>query len=144
MTGLSHGAPIPTSLTLHSASRVLEVEFDNGQIFKLPFEFLRVFSPSAEVRGHGRGQETLQVGKQDVTITDLQPVGHYAVQPNFSDGHTSGIYSWDYLYEIGVNQSRLWAQYLADLEAAGASRVAGAPENAPFTASGGTPCGHHH
>jgi DUF971 family protein len=143
MTDMSRGAPVPTSITLHSASRILEVEFDDGQVFKLPFEFLRVYSPSAEVRGHGHGQETLQVGKQDVTITELQPVGHYAVMPVFSDGHTTGIYSWEYLYEIGVNQSRLWAQYLAELEVAGASRVANAPENAAFTPPGGASCGHH-
>jgi DUF971 family protein len=127
----------PTNLTLHSASRVLEVEFADGRSFRLPFEFLRVMSPSAEVRGHGPGQQTLQVGKRDVTITALQPVGHYAVQPVFSDGHQSGIYSWDYLYELGVNQARLWAEYLAELEAAGASRDAGAPQNAAFHAPGG-------
>jgi DUF971 family protein len=143
MTGNSPSTPVPTNITLHSASRLLEVEFDDGQAFKLSFEFLRVYSPSAEVRGHAHGQETLQVGKQDVTITELQPVGHYAVQPIFSDGHTSGIYSWEYLYEIGVNQSRLWAQYLAELETAGASRVANAPENAAFTAQGAKSCGHH-
>src|SRR5512134_712677 len=130
MTSSSHGGPVPTNITLHSASRILEIEFDDGQAFKLPFEFLRVYSPSAEVRGHGPGQESLQVGKKDVTITALQPVGHYAVQPIFSDGHTSGIYSWDYLYEIGVNQSKLWAQYLAQLEAAGSSRETGAQDNA--------------
>ena len=133
----------PTNITLHAASRVLEIEYDDGQSFRLPFEFLRVYSPSAEVRGHGPGQETLQVGKRDVTITALQPVGYYAVQPVFSDGHTSGIYAWDYLYELGVNQERMWAEYLAALDAAGASRDAGAPENAPFTAGGGASCGHH-
>jgi DUF971 family protein len=143
MTSSSHGGPVPTNITLHSASRVLEIEFDDGQAFKLPFEFLRVYSPSAEVRGHGPGQETLQVGLQDVTITELQPVGHYAVMPVFSDGHTSGIYSWEYLYELGVNQARLWAQYLAELEAAGASRVANAPENAAFMAQQRAGCGHH-
>lgn len=127
----------PTNLTLHSVSRVLEVEFADGRSFRLPFEFLRVMSPSAEVRGHGPGQQTLQVGKRDVTITALQPVGHYAVQPVFSDGHQSGLYSWDYLYELGVNQARLWAEYLAELEAAGASRDAGAPQNAAFHAPGG-------
>jgi DUF971 family protein len=127
----------PTNLTLHSASRVLEVEFADGRSFRLPFEFLRVMSPSAEVRGHGPGQHTLQVGKRDVTITALQPIGHYAVQPIFSDGHTSGIYSWDYLYELGVNQAHLWADYLAQLEAAGGSRDAGAAENAAFGAPGG-------
>ena len=97
----------PTSLTLHAASRLLEIEYDDGRTFRLPFEFLRVFSPSAEVRGHGPGQETLQVGKRDVEITALQPVGYYAVMPEFSDGHASGIYSWDYLYELGANQERL-------------------------------------
>ena len=133
----------PTNITLHASSRVLEIEYDDGQSFRLPFEFLRVYSPSAEVRGHGPGQETLQVGKRDVTITALQPVGHYAVQPDFSDGHASGIYSWDYLYELGVNHDRLWAEYLAALEAAGASREPGAPENAAFTTGGGASCGHH-
>ena len=103
----------PTNITLHASSRVLEIEYEDGQRFRLPFEFLRVYSPSAEVRGHGPGQETLQVGKKDVAITALQPVGHYAVQPEFSDGHTSGIYSWDYLYELGVNHERMWAEYLA-------------------------------
>lgn len=124
--------PTPTDITLHAASRVLEVAFSDGQVFKLPFEFLRVFSPSAEVRGHGPGQETLQVGKRDVTITRLDPVGHYAVQPLFSDGHSSGIYSWDYLYEIGSQQQALWADYLAQLEAAGASRDGADPRNAAF------------
>jgi DUF971 family protein len=143
MTGTTQGAPVPTSITLHSSSRILEVEFDDGQVFKLPFEFLRVYSPSAEVRGHGHGQETLQVGQKDVTITELQPVGHYAVQPLFSDGHATGIYSWEYLYELGVNQSLLWAQYLAELEAAGASREADAPENAAFMPQGRAGCGHH-
>lgn len=133
-------APAPINITVHSASRVLEVEFDDGHAFKLPFEFLRVYSPSAEVRGHGAGQETLQVGKRDVVITELHPIGHYAVQPLFSDGHTSGIYSWDYLYEIGVNQARLWDEYTARLGAAGASRDANAPENAAFVAPSSSAC----
>ena len=133
----------PTNITLHGASRVLEIEYDDGQRFRLPYEFLRVYSPSAEVRGHGAGQETLQVGKADVTITELNPVGHYAVQPVFSDGHTSGIYAWDYLYELGANHERLWAEYLAALEVAGASRTAGAPENAPYIKADGPACGHH-
>jgi DUF971 family protein len=132
----------PINITLHSASRLLELDYDDGQTFRLPFEFLRVYSPSAEVRGHGPGQETLQAGKRDVTITALEPVGHYAVQPVFSDGHTSGIYSWDYLYELGVNQSKLWADYLAALDAAGASRDAGAPQPAALRAGGGKACGH--
>jgi len=107
---------------LHTASRVLEIEFDDGAKFRLPFEFLRVNSPSADVRGHGPGQETLQVGKKSVTITSLEPIGHYAIKPSFSDGHDSGIYSWEYLYELGQNQDRLWAEYLERLEAAGGSR----------------------
>lgn len=114
--------PSPTSVVLHKASRLLEVAFDDGSTFKLPFEFLRVYSPSAEVRGHGPGQETLQVGKRDVTIEELQPVGHYALHPLFSDGHDSGIYSWEYLYELGSHQEQLWAEYLARLEAEGGSR----------------------
>lgn len=134
-------APAPINITLHSASRVLEVEFDDAQVFKLPFEFLRVYSPSAEVRGHGPGQETLQPGKRNVTITELNPIGHYAVQPIFSDGHSSGIYSWDYLHEIGTHQARLWSEYLAQLEGAGASRDAGAPGTAA-AAPAGPACGH--
>lgn len=119
-------APIPTEITLHAASRVLEIAFDDGKVFKLSFEFLRVHSPSAEVRGHGPGQETLQIGKRDVTITQLDPVGHYAVQPMFSDGHGSGIYSWSYLHELGMRQEAMWAEYLHRLDAAGASRELGA------------------
>ena len=131
--------PIPTALTLHRASRVLEVAFDDGATFRLPFEFLRVHSPSAEVRGHGVGQETLQEGKRDVTINQLEPVGHYAIKPIFSDGHDSGIYAWDYLYELGMNQEQLWSEYLERLEAAGASRD---PSATPVIAPGRS-CGHH-
>jgi len=126
--------PSPTEITLHSASRVLEIAFDDGRVFKLPFEFLRVYSPSAEVRGHGPGQETLQLGKRDVTITQLEPVGHYAVQPLFSDGHSSGIFSWSYLYEIGVHQDELWAEYLARLAEVGGSRDPGDPRNSAIMA----------
>ena len=122
---MSSRSPAPSNVVLHTASRVLEVEFDDGASFRLPFEFLRVYSPSADVRGHGPGQETLQVGKRDVMINALQPVGHYAIQPSFSDGHDSGIYSWEYLYELGQNQERMWAEYLQRLEAAGASREGG-------------------
>jgi DUF971 family protein len=121
-SGLSPHTPRPTEITVRSVSRLLEIVFDDGRTFRLPFEFLRVFSPSAEVRGHGPGQETLQVGKRDVTIQSLDAVGHYAVQPIFSDGHDSGLYSWDYLYELGINQDAMWADYLQRLEAAGASR----------------------
>ena len=126
--------PSPTEITLHSASRVLEIAFDDGRVFKLPFEFLRVYSPSAEVRGHGPGQETLQLGKRDVTITQLEPVGHYAVQPLFSDGHSSGIFSWSYLYEIGLHQDELWAEYLARLAEVGGSRDPGDPRNSAIMA----------
>ena len=122
MAGLDEQTPIPTEIALHRQSRVLEVSFDDGSRFSLPFEFLRVFSPSAEVRGHGPGQETLQVGKRDVDIVDLLPVGNYAIKPVFDDGHDSGLYSWDYLYELGRDHATLWQHYLERLEAAGASR----------------------
>jgi DUF971 family protein len=113
---------IPTGITLHQKSRVMEIAFADGRSFRLPYEFLRVFSPSAEVRGHGPGQEVLQVGKRAVEIRALEPVGSYAVQPQFSDGHNTGIYSWEYLYELGENQERLWTEYLEKLKAANASR----------------------
>ena len=113
---------IPTAITLHQKSRVLEIAFADGRAFRLPYEFLRVYSPSAEVRGHGPGQEVLQVGKRNVEIRGLEPVGSYAVQPQFSDGHNTGIYSWEYLYELGENHDSLWSEYLTKLAAAGASR----------------------
>jgi DUF971 family protein len=122
MAGLSKDTPRPTEIKLRKQSQVLEVAFDNGSSFVLPCEFLRVHSPSAEVRGHGSGQEVLQVGKKGVLITEVNPVGHYAVQLTFSDGHSTGIYSWDYLYEIGRDQERLWQAYLRRLDGAGASR----------------------
>jgi DUF971 family protein len=114
--------PTPTEIKLHQKSRVMEIAFDDGRAFRLPYEYLRVYSPSAEVRGHGPGQEVLQVGKRDVDIRSLEPVGSYAVQPTFSDGHATGIYSWDYLYELGVEQDNNWATYLRRLEDAGKSR----------------------
>jgi DUF971 family protein len=114
--------PTPTEIKLHQKSRVLEVSYSDGSRFELPYEFLRVYSPSAEVRGHGPGQEVLQVGKKEVGILSLEPVGSYAVQPHFSDGHATGIYSWDYLYEIGANRASMWQDYLRRLEAAGARR----------------------
>ena len=116
---------VPTAITLHQKSRVLEIAFTDGRTFKLPYEYLRVYSPSAEVRGHGPGQEVLQTGKRDIEIRSLEPVGSYAVQPAFSDGHSTGIYSWDYLYELGENQEKFWADYLAKLEKAGATRDKG-------------------
>ena len=115
-------APAPTEIKLHQKSRVMEIAFADGKAFRLSYEFLRVHSPSAEVRGHGPGQEVLQTGKRGVEIRSLDPVGSYAVQPAFSDGHTTGIYSWDYLYHLGENQDRMWAEYLARMEKAGASR----------------------
>ena len=118
MAGHGPSNPIPTEIKLHQSSRVMELAFDDGANFRLPYEFLRVYSPSAEVRGHGPGQETLQFGKRDVTITEVEPVGHYAIRPKFSDGHESGIYSWDYLYELGTEHNALWRRYLDRLAAA--------------------------
>ena len=115
----------PTAITLHQKSRVLEIEYADGRSFRLPCEFLRVFSPSAEVRGHGPGQEVLQTGKKDVEILQIEPVGNYAIQLRFSDGHDTGIYSFDLLYEYGLKQERMWAQYLERLAQAGASREPG-------------------
>lgn len=114
--------PVPTEIRLHQQSRVMELAFDDGRSFRLPYEYLRVFSPSAEVRGHGPGQEVLQTGKRDIEIRHVEPVGSYAIQPTFSDGHATGIYSWDYLYQLGLEQDARWAAYLKQLEAAGASR----------------------
>jgi DUF971 family protein len=115
-------APPPTDITVHAKSRALEIGFSDAKRFRLAFEFLRIMSPSAEVRGHGPGQEVLQSGKREVGIVTLEPVGHYAVQPQFDDGHNTGIYSWDYLYWLGLHQEALWADYLAKLQVAGASR----------------------
>jgi DUF971 family protein len=115
-------APVPSGITLHQKSRVLEIAFADGKSYRLPYEFLRVYSPSAEVQGHGPGQEVLQVGKSKVEIRVLEPVGSYAVQPTFSDGHATGIYSWVYLHHLGENQEKLWAEYLDRLNKAGASR----------------------
>jgi DUF971 family protein len=122
MSGLTKNTPIPTEIKLHKQSRVLEVAFNDGKRFNLPCEYLRVYSPSAEVRGHGPGQETLQVGKKDVEINGIEPVGQYAVVLIFSDGHDSGIYSWDYLYDLGMEQDLYWSNYLRRLEDAGQSR----------------------
>lgn len=122
MAGLHPSTPQPTDLVLRTQSRVLEVAFDDGNRYQLPFEFLRVLSPSAEVRGHGIGQEVLQSGKRNVQITAIEPVGHYAVKLVFSDGHDSGLYSWDYLATLGARQDELWGAYLERLAVAGASR----------------------
>lgn len=124
MAGLQAGAPTPTALTLHSQSRILEIAFSDGAQFRIPFELMRVYSPSAEVQGHGPGQEVLQTGKREVNVVELEPTGNYAVKPVFSDGHESGIFSWDYLYFLGSEQSRLWDDYTRRLEAAGQNRDA--------------------
>lgn len=137
MAGLQAGAPTPTSITVHGASRALEVSFSDGASFRIPFELMRICSPSAEVQGHGPGQETLQTGKRDVELTDLQQVGNYAVLPTFSDGHATGIYSWDLLYQLGSQQDRLWAEYEARLQAAGVDR------DAPMPAKAGSGCSSH-
>ena len=122
MAGSDKNAATPTEIKLHQKSRVLEIAYAGGKSFSLPCEFLRVYSPSAEVRGHGPGQEVLQAGKHDVAITRIEPVGTYAVQLFFSDGHDTGIYSWDLLYDYGVRQQEMWAHYLRRLDEAGASR----------------------
>ncbi len=137
MAGLQAGAPTPQSLTVHSQSRVLEVAFSDGAGFRIPFELMRIYSPSAEVQGHGPGQEVLQTGKREVGLVSLEPVGNYAVQPTFSDGHSSGIFSWAYLYELGAQQDALWEQYNQRLADAGVDR------DAPMTPKGGGACAHH-
>ena len=137
MAGLNKNTPAPEDITVHSHSRVLEVLFSDGQRFRIPFELMRVYSPSAEVQGHGPGQETLQTGKRDVTIDALEAVGNYAVQPTFSDGHNSGLFSWDYLYFLGSQEAKLWAEYNARLQTAGLDR-----DQAMIAASGKT-CGGH-
>lgn len=122
MAGLHADSPTPTAITVHSQSRVLEVAFSDGGQFRIPFELMRVYSPSAEVQGHGPGQEILQTGKREITVVELEPIGNYAVKPVFSDGHESGIFSWDYLYHLGSQQDRLWEDYNRRLQQAGASR----------------------
>ena len=134
---MKSGAPAATALTVHEASRVLEVVFSDGASFRIPFELMRVYSPSAEVQGHGPGQEVLQTGKRNVTLVNLEPVGNYAVKPTFSDGHDSGIFSWDYLYELGQQQDALWKQYAERLAAAGVDR------DAPMAAKCVHACGSH-
>jgi DUF971 family protein len=150
MSGLERNTPIPTEIRLHQKSHFLEIGFSDGTTFKLPYEFLRVYSPSAEVRGHGKGQEVLQTGKRDVTITGIEPVGNYAVKPIFSDGHVSGIYSWDLLYDLGSNFEALWLQYLGRIAEAHASRdpsVSSVDQAKPDSGSCGSSkgaCGHTH
>ena len=137
MAGLQAGSPTPTALTVHSQSRILEIAFSDGAAFKIPFELMRIYSPSAEVQGHGPGQEILQTGKREVDVVELEPVGNYAVKPVFSDGHESGLFSWDYLYHLGAEQSRLWDDYNRRLQAAGVDR------DAPMVVAGGHGCSSH-
>jgi DUF971 family protein len=137
MAGLDKNTPTPQDITVHNQSKVLQVSFSDGSDFRIPFELMRVYSPSAEVQGHGPGQEVLQTGKRDVGILALEAVGNYAVQPTFSDGHESGIYSWDYLYFLGSQQAALWADYNERLEKAGVER------DAPMPQAGGHACGSH-
>jgi DUF971 family protein len=136
MAGLTPESPTPQSLTVHGQSRVLEISFSDGAHFRIPFELMRIYSPSAEVQGHGPGQEILQTGKREVGLTTLEPIGNYAVQPTFSDGHDTGIFSWDYLYFLGSQQDQLWAEYERRLRAAGVERDAPMPEKS------GHACGH--
>ena len=128
----------PTALTVHQRTRVLAVAFEDGQQFELPFELLRVYSPSAEVQGHGPGQEVLQTGKRGVEIVDVEPVGHYAIQPRFSDGHDSGLFTWEYLRRLGEQQAELWRDYEVRLQAAGLDR------DAPMVVAAGGACSSHH
>ena len=137
-------SPVPTALTVRKQSRVLEIAFDDGAAFVLPFELLRVYSPSAEVRGHGQGQEVLQTGKRAIELTALEPVGNYAVQPHFNDGHNTGIYTWDYLYWLGGNQTSLWQDYLQRLVAAGFTEDSGRDASMIAKDAGGHGCGHSH
>jgi DUF971 family protein len=138
--------PTPTELTVHQKSRLLDIAFDDGAAFSIPFELLRVYSPSAEVKGHGPGQEVLQVGKREVGIAGVEPVGNYGIKPLFDDGHATGIYTWEYLYKLGSEQQALWQDYLGRLHAAGFEGDSG---RAPGTALPGSPsaptgCGHRH
>lgn len=122
MTGLTPNSPRPTDIRLHQGSRLLEISFNDGNSAMLSCEFLRVYSPSAEVRGHGPGQEVLQTGKENVNITGIEPVGNYAIKLIFSDGHDTGLYSWDYLYDLARNYEALWLEYLGRLSMAGIQR----------------------
>ena len=137
MAGLQRGAPTPESITVHNRSRVLEIQFSDGEHYRIPFELMRVYSPSAEVQGHGPGQEVLQTGKREVDLKALEPVGNYAVQPHFSDGHDTGIFSWDYLYFLGSQEEKLWAQYTSRLAQAGVDR------DADMVVAAGPGCASH-
>ena len=137
MAGLTPATPQPTAITVHEQSRVLEIGFSDGKQFRIPFELMRIFSPSAEVQGHGPGQEVLQTGKRQVDLVGLEPIGNYAVQPSFSDGHDTGLFSWDYLYFLGSEQDKLWADYEKRLQEADVER------DAPMPDKGGHACSSH-
>jgi DUF971 family protein len=138
MAASTSRTPAPTAITLHQASHVLEIAFEDGATFAIPFELMRVYSPSAEVRGHGPGQEVLQTGKRHVQVQALEPVGHYALQPTFSDGHNTGIFTWELLYDLGLRRDELWRDYERRLADAGIDR------DAPMPQAQGGACGHHH
>lgn len=137
MAGLASGSPTPEELTVHAASKVLEISFSDGANFKIPFELMRISSPSAEVQGHGPGQEILQTGKRDVGLLGLEPIGNYAIQPSFTDGHDTGLFTWDYLYFLGSKQVEIWQDYEARLKAAGISR------DAPMIEKSASGCASH-
>jgi DUF971 family protein len=139
MAGIERDTPIPTDIKLHQKSRFLELNYENGETFNLDFEYLRVFTPSAEARGHGPGQEVLQTGKRNVTIDAIEPIGTYALRLVFSDGHDSGLYSWDLFYNLGKHHDELWAEYLKQIDAQGLSRDI----DTSSKPAGGS-CGHHH
>ena len=139
MAGLKTDSPTPEDITAHSSSRVLEVKFSDGAAFRIPFELMRVYSPSAEVKGHGPGQEVLQTGKRNVGLLDIEPVGNYAIKPTFTDGHDSGLFTWEYLYFLGSEQDGLWADYEKRLAAAGVTRDTPMP-----SAAGGACSSHEH
>jgi DUF971 family protein len=140
MAGIDRETPIPTGITLHKQSRVLELSYENGESHRLDFEYLRVYTPSAEARGHGPGQETIQTGKRNVTLDSIEMVGTYALKLVFSDGHDSGLYSWDLLYNLARHHDELWKEYLAQIEARGLSRDV---DTTSRQAKGGS-CGHQH
>ena len=140
MAGLKPNAPTPEDITAHSASRVLEVKFSDGETFRIPFELMRVYSPSAEVKGHGPGQEVLQTGKRQVGLLDIEPVGNYAIKPTFTDGHDSGLFTWEYLYFLGSEHDTLWADYEKRLADAGVTRDTPMPSTA---AKAGGACSSH-
>jgi DUF971 family protein len=139
MAGLTAQTPQPTSITVHQQSRVLEVGFSDGREFRIPFELMRVYSPSAEVQGHGPGQEVLQTGKRDIGLASLEQVGNYAVQPSFTDGHDTGIFTWEYLYFLGSEEVDLWRKYEERLRAAGATR-----DDVTVASPAAHACGRHH